>query len=190
MSRDDKKKTAREAIETMDVRLDGLLGKLGSTLGDMLDRLEQGETGEIRKSHEVQTPRGPLRAETGIKVRLGGLSGEAPATASRPVNRPSPSRRAATAPEGDAEPRTAEVTTHTDGDRWILSAELPGVSLPEVQIETGTAEIYVETTGDRRFRLAAPLPETADPADMQAVMRNGILEISLGLVAGGDASGS
>ena len=61
----------RAALRQIDLQLDGLLGKLGDTLGEMIERLEDGETGEFRRSHELQTPRGPVRAEAGLRVRMG-----------------------------------------------------------------------------------------------------------------------
>ncbi len=184
-----KKGRGAERIEEIDLRLDGLLGKLGGTLSELMEKLEAGEAGEIRRSHEVQTPRGPLKAETGIRVRLGGVDlggGERRGTGRRvaePVNAPQGQASEAAAPS----PRTVVPATHVADGRWVLSAELPGVTLDEVRISLDGGSFFAETTGAKAFRLSAALPAEVDPGDMHAVMRNGILEVSLGLSPkGGD----
>ncbi len=70
---DEKRKKLDATVTQLDLRLGGLLGKLGDTLAEMADRLEAGEDGEIRRTQEISTPRGPIRAETGIRIRFGGL---------------------------------------------------------------------------------------------------------------------
>lgn len=224
---EDKRKKLDETMSELDLRLGGLLGKLGDALNEAVSRLETGDDGEVRRTHEIQTPKGPLRAETGVRVRLGGLDAGAvrrPARdPARPVNAPSggrgqspaappragseaatqgaPDRPSAGADAGTP-PRRPHVEAYRDGPRWVLCADLPGVTLPEIDVRIqsgherpdvhaatgdGTAppgdgdrSIVVETSGARRYALEHPLPPDARPDDMQIVLRNGVLEVALG----------
>src|SRR6056297_615222 len=114
---DQSKKTGRAAIEEIDLRLDGLLGKLGGTLGELLDALDRGETGELQRTHDFQTTRGPVRAETGIRIRMG--LGDEAAARPRPFRGastgtgPSPTaQRSAPGPKAAA-PRTPPAEAHS-----------------------------------------------------------------------------
>lgn len=190
---DDDTKKGRAALEEIDLRLDGLLGKLGSSLGDLLEKLETNETAELHRTHEFPTKRGPLRAETGIRMRIGGLDAASrrgpepvnprPDAGAQPEAPPAP-RAEAPAEAAQSAARTAASDTHVSGGRWVLTAELPGVTLPELSIAVEDRALRVETTGARRFRVAADLPEEADASDIETVMRNGILEISVALTGG------
>ncbi|WP_158547430.1 Hsp20/alpha crystallin family protein [Rhodovulum sp. 12E13] len=226
---EDNRKKLDETMSELDLRLGGLLGKLGDALNEAVSRLETGDDGEVRRTHEIQTPKGPLRAETGVRVRLGGLDAGAvrdrARDPARPVNDPG-SRRGRSPAAATARPRTADspgagpeasmqgapdrgsagadagspprrphLEAYRDGPRWVLCADLPGVTLPEidVRIEPGherpdahaaigeeDRSILVETRGARRYALEHPLPHDARPGDMQIVLRNGVLEVSLG----------
>ncbi|MEL6207370.1 MAG: Hsp20/alpha crystallin family protein [Pseudomonadota bacterium] len=122
---DDKRRKIEETMADLDLRLDGLLGKLGGTLGEMLERLDSGETAEFRRDHEVQTARGPLRAETGIRVRMGGLE----AGAAHPGARRRDGGSAASGRPGERDPaqpvnpgRDAAATTGDHGPNATRSA--------------------------------------------------------------------
>lgn len=202
----------RAALKQIDLQLEGLLGKLGDTLGEMIDRLEDGETGELRRSHEVQTPRGPVRAEAGLRVRMG--LGDAAARQDSPsVAQPVRPRRAA--PSGAADdagrrapgddgsdhaeagaqaaakedaPRALRIDAYPGEGRWILSADMPGVSLPEVTVTVADGQIAVASAGRRRYAGRHPLPVGADPSDMDIALRNGVLEITMGMSGDGGAA--
>lgn len=202
---DDKRRKLDETMAELDLRLGGLLGKLGGTLSEVIERLEAGDDGEVRRVHHIPTPRGHLRAETGVRIRVGALDGsergQAGRDRTRPVNaapsgdtRPERERRspASRRPAPDASPRAGSaaadrphVESYTEGARWVLCADLPGVTLPEVdvRIDAGARgpEIAVATTGARRYALRHPLPPEARPDDMQIVLRNGVLEVTLGI---------
>ena len=207
----------RAALKQIDLQLDGLLGKLGDTLGEMIERLEDGETGEFRRSHELQTPRGPVRAEAGLRVRMG--LGDAAGTPdsppfARPVRTPPPepgsrAAPAAGAPEAagaDPEPgrtgaarpadradpgatdeRPLRIDAYSADGRLVLSADMPGVSLPEVTVAVEGGEIAVTAAGRRRYAGRHPLPAGADPADMDIALRNGVLEVTMGMAQAGGA---
>jgi hypothetical protein len=194
----------RAALEQIDLQLEGLLGKLGDTLGEMIARLEEGETGELRRSHEVQTSKGPVRAEAGLRVRMG--LGDTPgpagsASVAQPV-RPragSPDSGAeyscathlADAPTGASgatgpdQPRPLDIDAYRSDGRWILSADMPGVSLPEVSVTLEGGQVCVASDGRRRYAGRRALPAGADPSDMDIALRNGVLEITVGLAGSG-----
>ena len=76
------------------VGFDGLLSALGEAITEISDRLETGQSGQIHKSFEVDTGKGPIRAEAGVRVRFadgGGDGRRAGASGmSRPINTPPP----------------------------------------------------------------------------------------------------
>ncbi|MEE4117743.1 MAG: hypothetical protein V2I65_01880 [Paracoccaceae bacterium] len=233
---EDKRKKLDETMSELDLRLGGLLGKLGDALNEAVSRLETGDDGEVRRTHEIQTPKGPLRAETGVRVRLGGLdagavrrpardparpvnaadgtpgrnpdaatarprAGEPQCAGSEPAMQDTPDR-GTTGDDAGLLPRRPHVEAYRDGPRWVLCADLPGVTLPEIDVRIGPGHdgpdtpaatgdgaappgeggrsILIETRGARRYALEHPLPPDARPDDMQIVLRNGVLEIALG----------
>jgi len=207
------KKRGRAALEEIDLRLDGLLGTLGSALGEMVERLEQGEAGEVRRSHEVNTPRGPIRAETGVRVRfgLGGAADNSETAAPKPYTRRSqpegttagPAAATATSgnataagagtasgasPEATSAERPLAMDAYETDTHWVISADMPGVTLPELAIEITDDAVVVTSTGARRYTGRHQLPKTVDAADMTAVLRNGVLEISMGLLRNGGSA--
>lgn len=67
------KKTGRAALDGIDIRLGDLFGDLGAALTEMIERLDAGADGEVRRVHEFDTARGPIRAQAGIRIRMGGI---------------------------------------------------------------------------------------------------------------------
>jgi len=190
----------RAALEQIDLQLEGLLGKLGDTLGEMIARLEDGETGELRRSHEVQTSKGPVRAEAGLRVRMGLGDATGPDTTgpsgsggdAEPVRpRAAPPDRGADDPPraagagGPDRPRPLRIDAYRGDDRWIFSADMPGVSLPEVSVTCEAGQIRVASDGRRSYAGRHALPAGADPSDMDMALRNGVLEITMGLTGRG-----
>lgn len=197
MSRPDKPGQPKGTAGLADIEgaLEGLLGKLGGTLAELLGKLETGEAGEVRRSATFETGRGPVRAETGIRIRVGGHDVGGPATGPEPVNRPGgqgggtdrTERDVSSAPRPDPDPsrggqiREVAFETCVAGLRWIASAELPGVALDDVALRAVDGVLRLETTGARRFRGEVALPEAGRSDGMETVLRNGILEVSIGL---------
>ena len=68
-----RKKTGRMAVDGIDAGLGDILGALGAALTEVIGRLDQDGAGEVRRDFEVETDRGPLRAQAGIRVRMGGV---------------------------------------------------------------------------------------------------------------------
>ena len=153
---DDKRRKLDDAISELDLRLDGLLGRLGASLGEMVDRLEQGDDGEIRRSHEIRTPRGPLRTETGVRVRVGGAAFGGGADDRRPARPVSPEDLRTKEPShgsGAGEPhddRAGDMSVGTGSaepgsDEWV----------EDVPARAPHLEAY---TTDGRWHLCADLP--------------------------------
>lgn len=168
---DDPKKRLRDVREEIDLRLDGLLGQLGASIGDMLGRLEEG-AGELHHSRTVETERGPVRAEAGIRIRVGGIEAE---RATQPTQRPS------TAPPKPAPepPRPVAATILAEPDLWSLTAELPGVTQADLRLDVDGVELTIEAEArGRRFRGVFTLPPGIRRDDLSVSLRNGILDLT------------
>ena len=202
---EDKRRKVDETISELDLRLDDLLGKLGRSLGEMIERLDDGEAQEVRRSHDVETPRGPLRAEAGLRVRFA-ATGAAPAPAERARRRsskpssappavdpepPAPRTRPQAAASADGpEARTPEMESYVDDGHWHLCADLPGATLPEIDVQVlpaheagGPRTLVLRSEGARRYAAERELPAAADPSNMDIALRNGVLVISMRLGA-------
>lgn len=179
MSRDRKNSDA-SGNSPGDIRLglDGLLGALGDVIAEVSERLESGQSREVRKSFEVDTGRGPVRAEAGVRVRFaddGGRSQTSSRPAAQPVNprRPSPPTSSS-----ESKVRAIDYDVFDDGDTWRLSADIPGVDQGELNLADDDRELVIETTGARKFAARCPLPEGVSAKDLDVSLRNGILELT------------
>ncbi|MEM1428649.1 MAG: hypothetical protein AAGG09_04250 [Pseudomonadota bacterium] len=207
---EDPKKKIEQAMSDLDMRLGGLLGALGSSLTEAIEKLDAQDSAELHRSHEIDTARGPLRAEAGVRIRfagesVSGRSGSAgvsasPAGGGVQPRRPAPAEpRARPAATGAAEagherpaadgPEAAARAVHldhfTDRGRWIACGDFPGVGLPDVDLRIedrgGVRTLRVRTTGARTYRAEIELPDEADTSSMGTVLRNGVLEIAMDL---------
>ncbi|MDG4648422.1 Hsp20/alpha crystallin family protein [Roseibacterium sp. SDUM158017] len=190
--------------DALDERLGGLLGELGSALGEVFDRLDRLGEGEILRERSFEMPQGAVRA--GIRVRVGGLAGASSrqnAPGERPVDRPlrkgagagirpAPGR-AAPGPDGRGDERQpapeapgrepvrpVEATILAAGGGWTLVADLPGVAEGDVALRDGEdgASLVVEAQGrGRRYRGEFDLPAGLRAADLTVSLVNGILEL-------------
>ncbi len=173
----DRGKTRRPPAGTSDIGLDDLLGAFGAALFEMIGRLDSGSAGEMRRDFQVETDRGPVRAQAGLRVRLGGLdaprnarSGEESPRSAAP--RTSSSRRSPPSPR----PISAEVVD--DGIHWTLTADLPGAALDDLDlvVEDGVLGITA-TTPARRYADRFDLPSGTTRENLRVSLQNGILEI-------------
>jgi len=168
----------RDAVSDIEAALEGLLGKLGGTLSEMLGKLETGEAGEMRRSATFDSGRGPVRAETGIRIRVGGKTFDGQPRNVEPVNRPAAPRDVAgpEAPSAGSSGAVRQVVfdTYTAEGRWIASVEVPGLSIDDIILRTDDGELTLETTGPRRFRGVAKLPAGGEADAIETVLRNGI----------------
>jgi HSP20 family molecular chaperone IbpA len=162
---DDKRRKIEDTISELDLRLDGLLGKLGESLGEMIDRLDQGEDGEIRRSHEIRAPKGPLRAETGVRIRVGGASFGSPGSTRsdrQPAQPVDP--RDLPASDKDHEAPDNETAATTGGPASDTPGSTPDASAapftPEQPIRVPDFEEYAAAG---RWHLCADLPGVTLP---------------------------
>lgn len=170
----ERKKSGRAAVEGVDAGLGGLLGTLGAALAEVLEQLDQGGAAEVRRDFEVETDRGPLRAEAGIRLRMGGFD-----TGWRDLvdgRDPAPLRAGAAAPEGATRPIAAEIVD--DGTVWRLTADLPGVARKDLSLTVDQGMLVILAAGrGRRYSDRIALPHGTGPEDLRVSLRNGVLEI-------------
>lgn len=185
MSPNDKRgKPGSDPLGDLRLGFNGLLGALGEALSEISERLEDGEAGEVRRSFEVDTGRGPLRAEAGVRVRFADPGRTAPLGAERVMTRPvkdaaAPARTPAGA-AAERPPRPIDFEIVEDAGTWRLTADIPGVEEGELSLGLADGELAIETTGARRYSGRAALPAGATPKDIGVSLRNGILELSFG----------
>ena len=187
---EDAKKKLNEAREQIDIRLGGLFSELGSALTEMLDRIDTEGSAEVRREHEFETPRGPIRAQTGIRIRtLGGAQterrGRDPAAPVNPDR--APQQKRAKAP-GDLKtpPRTISAEIFEDDASWVLTADLPGIVETDLTLSEEGGDLVIEANGrGRRYRDHVTLPDGVSIADIVVTLQNGILELRASRRAGG-----
>ncbi len=172
-----RKPAGGDARGDIDLKLGNLLGELGSALSEMIDRLDQGTTGEIRRDREFTTERGPVRAQAGIRIRLAGTEVPLKRNAAAPAATPdaaAPPPRAATAPA----PRPIQAEVVDDGRVWRLTAELPGAAREDLDLAVEEGHLLITArTRTRSFADRVALPASTGIADLRVSLQNGILEI-------------
>lgn len=169
---DDPKKRFERAAEEINLNLGGLFGSLGDALNEMVSRLEDGKSGSVQRDHVFETPKGPVRAQTGIRVRMGGLDAGAAPKPARPIN---PDRKT----PAQTAPRDLAYDLLDDDDGWLLTADLPGVTLKEVVLDASPEGLTITTTGKRSYRAEVALTGGFALADIKINLRNGILELKI-----------
>lgn len=159
--------TGFEAISEIGKRL----GELSSMLKDAMS--QAGDAGERsgQRTFTIETPQGPLTGTAGYSVRFGAAG---PARPGRP-----PAARAKASDVTVETAREPTVDVHDEGDRVVVTAELPGVEIEDVSVHLGDGVLVIETHGARRFRSVVNLPDAVQAATLQSVLRNGILEVVL-----------
>ena len=186
-----------DAFGEIEMRLGGLLGELGQAVGDMLGRLEDGTSGEILRSGEIETQRGPIRAEAGIRVRFAGKEiatpgvparGAPPGAGRRPPDRPAARTgtdlgRPPPAPDPGQTPapRAIDADIVSGDGHWSLTADLPGVAEDRLTVEVSQGRLILSADGrGRRWAGEFALPDGLTRDDLAVRLRNGVLEISAG----------
>ena len=174
MSRD----KSKDLFSEIEERLGGVLGELGKALGEAITTFETG-TGEVRRSQSFETTKGPVRAEAGLRVRLGGITiGEtAEPHDPAPVNRPTGGQNETDRPKDRPRDITATIITH--GKEWSLTAELPGVSKDDLTISVSDGRISINARGTSRdYAGTFDIPQTVTREDLNVSIQNGILDIT------------
>jgi HSP20 family molecular chaperone IbpA len=177
------KKTDRAALDGIDIRLGDLFGDLGAALTEMIERLDAGTDGEVRRVHEFDTARGPIRAQAGIRIRMGGIeAGRGGRDPSRPTAAEPP--RAA-APPGRAPARPIHADIVDDGEIWSLTADLAGVAQEDLALSIAEGELVIAAEArNRRYADRVPVPPGTEVAHLRISLQNGILEIEAPSAAG------
>jgi HSP20 family molecular chaperone IbpA len=171
-----RKSRLQDAASEIDLRLGDLLGQLGDVLAEAAERLESGDSGEVRREREFDTGSGPIRASAGIRIStLGARTGTARPPSGgrrpdRPVNTPQPE-----APSGPV-PRRVDATVFDEQEHWFLVADMPGITRADVTLTATGDTLRIEAVTDsRHYILETPRP--AGWARFEFTVQNGILEV-------------
>ena len=179
MSRDRKGPTGREAIDEIETRLGDLFGALGNALNGVLDMANSEDArrpGGMERSFDLS--KGPVRAQSSIRVRVGGLGGsegEPERDLTQPVNKSKAGDDRASKPEPGIQ--TPVVDTYLDEDAWVLTAELPGIPEDAVKIQVTGQSMDISAEGVRSYKTRVDIPEGLDAESLSHTVTNGILEL-------------
>jgi len=180
MTQDDPKGPPEPGLKAIEAGLGTLLSALGDAVAEVTQRLGDGQTGEFHRSIDIETARGPLRAEAGVRVCFADQVG---AAARMDPKDPEPQDAEAEAgmPEKQA-PTTQRAASFevddTDGV-WRAAVDLPGAGPDALKLSERDGHAIVETTGARQYRAEVPLPPTVRVVDLAVMLRNGVLELSV-----------
>lgn len=175
---DKKKEGVKDAFEQIDLKLDGLLGNLGEALSGMMETLEKGQSGALNRDFTFETPKGPARVHTGVRMRVGGLNvGQGQEADPQPVNpkRPKPAAKAPSEPV----PKTFDYDLFEDGSGWRLIADLPGVARSELSWDVQDGGLLVRTNGTRRYLAEIEFEGVVVPDGIEATLENGVLDMHI-----------
>lgn len=173
-----KKKSFQDAAKEIDAGLGGLFGALSEAIGEMASRLEDGHSGAVERDLTFDTAKGPVRAQAGVRLRMGGLDvgGSDAASRPRPVN---PNRTGAKPPAEPAKARVLAYDLFEDDDAWVLTADLPGVARKDVHLSADGPVLTIRTSGARIYEGQADLDVGFDLDAVQSTLRNGILTLRI-----------
>ncbi len=170
----------KNTANTLDLRLDGLLGELGRAVSEMVERLESG-AGEVTREQSFDTGRGPVKAQAGIRIRMGGVEVQSDTAPS--ARRPT--QPAAETPPSAPKPRDLTGTILEEDGIWSLSADLPGVSEEDLTLNAEDGQLIVTATArGRQYVGRFPFPEGLRTSDLTVSLRHGILDLTAPLSKG------
>ena len=170
---DKRKDRFQQAATDINLNLGTLLGTLGEAVSEIVNRLDDGKSGEVMREHVFDTEKGPVRAQAGIRLRMGGLDTSEPRPTPQPVNRP---RRNAPPPSA---PRGFDFDLFEEDDLWVLTADLPGATASEVVLEDDGEALNITTTGQRKYAQRVVLAGSFDASRTKVSLHNGILELQI-----------
>lgn len=170
-------------LEDLTTGFSGLLDTLGDALSEVSQRLESGQSSELRRSFDLETRNGPVRAEAGIRVKFaepqGGGSTQ-PFTKKKGTQTPQSANTepgAKTPPTPAAVVRPIDFELTEDAETWRLVADIPGVEEQDISMKREDGELVIETTGRRTFYGRSVIPGWLSLDEVQVNFRNGILEL-------------
>ncbi|MEM7520418.1 MAG: Hsp20/alpha crystallin family protein [Pseudomonadota bacterium] len=168
--------------QEIDLRLDGLFGELGSAITEALGRLDEGAS-EVRRFQDIQTPRGPVRAEAGIRVRMGGAAFSADSAEEVDPKPKGHSTKPTPAPEAPKAIKIA-ATELREPDFWSLSADLPGVAEDDLRLDFADGALKIRaSTRQRVYEGTFALPRGVSEETVEVSLVNGILDLTADLSA-------
>ncbi len=169
-----KRSRVEDAAKEIDDGLGALFGTLSAAIGEMVNRIEDGNTGTVARDHVFETSKGPVRAHAGIRLRMGGLEQDVAAATPVPVN---PDRPQTPRKNPPGKPIAYEVLE--DDDHWMLTADLPGVSIGDLNIGQNGRTLEIQTSGARRYEGRIDLETDFSIEDIDQTLRNGILTLRI-----------
>lgn len=169
------KKTGRKTTDDIADGLNGLLSALNDALMDMTNRLDDGASGTVERNHVFDTPKGPVRAQAGVRVRVGGIETAAPA---RPNPQPINPNRATTSPPPPT-PREVCCDVIESDDHWTITADMPGISEDEVDVSLDGTALAITAAGRRHYHGSCDLGAPGVLLDDAVTLHNGILTLTV-----------
>ncbi|MEM9232056.1 MAG: Hsp20/alpha crystallin family protein [Pseudomonadota bacterium] len=180
----DQKSGFADPLNDINTGLSDLLGALGDTLNQVMTSVETLSDQDVAREQVIQTPDGPIQARAGVQIRIGGLAGKLQASGDRdpaePLNRRDVKPKNTT---GDTEPvskREPLIDVYESEGNWMLTAELPGVSLEDISLGIESQTLHIATTGRQKFSTEVSVPADLDLDQLQINLTNGILELRRG----------
>ena len=163
------KKRFRKTVEEIDLNLGNLFGTLGQALNEAVNRLDQ--TGASQSEQSFESSKGPVRAQAGFRVRMGGLD-----TGAKPKPQPvNPDRARPASPQPSV--RELAYDLFEDDDAWILTAEMPGAALQDMTLAIEDGSLLFRADGERPYQAVIPLPVSCTVPQIKTALHNGILTL-------------
>ncbi|MEM9781434.1 MAG: hypothetical protein AAF899_03060 [Pseudomonadota bacterium] len=186
----------------VDLSLLSLLGPFNDAIKKLVEQADASER-QARSAVTVETGRGPMTAETEIRIRVGlagthaadGTSsagsrasarsqraGRKPAARKPKPARPSAKPAKTARPEPRKASRPAAVPSHEmieDGDQIIVTAEAPGADPAGVSISVEDGRLQLQASGARTFALSLDLPAEVEPSSLVWSCEHGLIDVTL-----------
>lgn len=183
---DKKKNTSDHAQRQVDFALEDLLKPLSEALGQMISGLDGYKGQDIDTDRTFETSRGPVRAQSGLRIKVGGLpiptSAKRPAVTPINTNRPTPAEA-----KSPASNRSFAYEVFEIDNGWLLTADLPGVTHDELTFTKTNRTLTITSTEKTRYQTEVSLGDDFDTANISVELRNGILELRIPRSNGGEA---
>lgn len=174
----------RAALDEIEARLGEIFASLKAAFGTTADTPRPPEAGSPGGGSGADPGAGPLRVQSRVRVRMGGLE---VATALDTPSSPPPPGGSGPAADGPAA-RAPRVDTRVEDGEWMLTAELPGVAPEGVAVEIDGRALRLTAQGRERFEAVVEIPAELDPATLAQSVENGVLELRGRITPGaGDA---
>ena len=166
-----KKGSPKGTVRDIDQGLGDLFGALTDAIGEMVTRIEAGDSGKVTRHEVFDTGRGPIRAQAGVTLRMGGVAGTEEADTYKPVKRTNPSRQ--------SQHRSVPYEVIEEKKYWVLTAEVPGITENDLDLSQKGTTLLLRTTGTRQYAVDVDLENEFNMNDVAHDLRNGILTVQI-----------